>query len=64
MGSDSEAALRGVETKKAKYGEDHFSKIGALGGQASLGRHHSAATKKKISRTKRRQAREDNSTPT
>jgi hypothetical protein len=48
-----DGAQKGVETKRQKYGEEHFSKVGAKGGAASKGRTHSAATRKKISQSKK-----------
>lgn len=58
MGGTSKGARKGVETKRKKYGADYHSKVGALGGAKSKGRKIPLEVRKKISETKRKQAKE------
>lgn len=53
MAGSKEGAAKGVATKREKYGAEHFAAVGARGGAKSLGRKHSAETKRKISESKR-----------
>lgn len=53
MPGTKEGAAKGTATKRAKYGEDFFSRIGALGGMKSRGRVHPVKTIRKMSKTKR-----------
>jgi hypothetical protein len=58
MAGSKEGAAKGVATKRDKYGAEHFATVGARGGKKSLGRKHSAETKRKISESKRRKNQE------
>lgn len=59
MGGSRESALKGVETKKAKYGLDYMAVIAAKGGRGRKGSHHSEETKRKISETKKKAKKEE-----
>lgn len=62
MPGTKNGAAKGAETKRQKYGDDFFARIGAEGGKKSKGRVISEETRKKISETKKGQQREDNTT--
>lgn len=49
MPRDRESALKGVATRKEKFGEDYQAKIGSKGGTNGKGWKHSKATRRKIS---------------